>query len=290
MIKTLQTLLLAFCALLSAPASANPTPVKFYNKKDVPIKGQIFAPTSSGLVPAVVMMHGCSGMYSNSDPTKGLAILYKEWGERLANAGYVALVIDSFSGREVDQDQCGNNKDGVSEVTERPYDAYAAVDFLKRSYSGMVDSTKIALLGWSHGGSSTMSTLSNTMVSEFGKQFVGGIAFYPGCGLYGAFGGIKNSTYVPYAPLLILHGSIDPLYTSNYCQNRITNANDVNMDMVLFYGAKHSFDNARTVDSQWTLDDFNAKIIADQNAMTRLCWIFKTNLMGKCNYLGIPQK
>lgn len=217
-------------------------------------------------------------MYSFSDPSKGLGFLFKEWGTRLANAGYAALVVDSFSGRNLPQNQCGNNAAGVSEVTERPYDAIAAANFLKTSYSGWVDQTKIALLGWSHGGSSTMSTMSNTMVSSHGKPFKAAFAFYPGCGLYNAFGGIFNSTYVPYAPLHILHGGIDPLYTAGHCDKRIQNAVQLGsnqMSMVVYGGAQHSFDNARAVDAAWTQADVDAKAKADAFVMQRLESYFK---------------
>lgn len=277
--KALQTFLLAFCFLLSAPASADPIDVSFPTLQGITITGKLYLPTgSTNPVPAVVMMHGCSGIYSYSDPTKGLAMLFKEWGERLTNAGYAALLVDSFSGRNVEQNQCNNGSSGISEVTDRPYDAYGASQFLRTQYSGWIDPEKIVLLGWSHGASSTISTLSDTMVSRFGKQFKAGFAFYPGCGLYNAFGGISTSTYVPYAPLRILHGSIDPLYTSGYCDKRISNAQKLgstNMSMTVYPGAQHSFDNARTVDSTWTQADVDAKAAADEFVMNYLNMMFK---------------
>lgn len=277
--KSLHMFLLAFSYLFFAPASANPIDVSFPTRQGITITGKLYLPAgSSTLAPAVVMMHGCAGAYSYSDPSKGLALLYKEWGTRLADAGYVALVVDSFSGRNAPQNQCGNGRDGVSEVTDRPYDAHGAWQFLKTSYSGWVDPAKIALLGWSHGASSTISTLSDSLVSELGKPFQVGFAFYPGCGLYNAFGGISTSTYVPYAPLHILHASKDPLYTSGYCDKRIDNAEKLgstDMDMVVYLGAQHNFDNARRVDSKWTQADVDAKTAADTFVMQHLNSMFK---------------
>ncbi len=277
--KSLRLFLLVSCYLFSASAAANPLNVSFLTQQGITITGKLYLPSaSSTLLPAVVMMHGCSGVYSYSDPTKGLALLYKEWGERLISAGYAALLVDSFSGRNAPQNQCGNGNGGVSEVTDRPYDAYGAWQFLKKSYAGKVDPAKIALLGWSHGASSTMSTLSNTWVNQWGKPFKAGFAFYPGCGLYNAYGGISTSTYVPYAPLYILHGSIDPLYTSGYCDKRINNAiklGSTNMSMTVYPGAQHSFDNARAVDSTWTQADVDAKKAADAFVMRHLNSLFK---------------
>lgn len=277
--KSLHTFLLVSCYLLCAPARANPTDVSFSTLQGITITGKLYLPAGSNtLAPAVVLMHGCSGIYSYSDPSKGLALLYKEWGARLASAGYVALIVDSFSARNTPQNQCGNSSGGVSEVTDRPYDAYGAAQFLKTSYSGWVAPAKIALLGWSHGASSTLSTLSDTMVSTFSKPFKAGFALYPGCGLYNAFGGISTSTYVPYAPLYILHGSIDPLYTSGYCDKRVNNAiklGSTDMSMSVYLGAQHDFDNARMVDSKWTQADVDAKAAADAFVMLHLNDMFK---------------
>ena len=276
--KSLYALLLSAC-VTAAPAFANPVDVSFPTQQGLTITGKLFLPAgASSPAPAVVLLHGCSGIFSYSDPTKGLALLYKEWGERLTNAGYAALVVDSFTARRMPQNQCGNGTDGASEVTDRPYDASAAAQFLKNAYSGWIDASKIALLGWSHGGSSTLSTLSDAMSSTLGKRFKGGFAFYPGCGLYNAFGGISTSTYVSYAPLHILHGSIDPLYTNAYCDRRISNAEalgSLNTSMTVYAGAQHHFDNARAVDSKWTQADVDAKNAADTSVMLRLKSLFR---------------
>jgi len=270
---------LFLCCLTSVPAFAAPTDVSFSTLQNITLTGKLYLPTaSSTLVPAVVLMHGCAGIFSYSDPSKGLALLFKEWGERLANAGYVALVVDSFSGRNMSQNQCGNGEEGTSEVTDRPYDAHGASQFLKNSYSGWVDRTKVALLGWSHGASSTISTVSTAMTATLGTPFKAAFAFYPGCGLYGAFGGISASTYVPYAPLHILHGGTDPLYTGGYCDTRINNAINLgatNMDMAVYPGAQHGFDNARKVDAKWTQADVDAKTAADTFVMKELEKIFR---------------
>ena len=278
--KSLHTFLLASAGLFAAAASANPVDVSFPTQQGINITGKLYLPAaSSTLAPAVVLMHGCSGIYSFSDPAKGLALLYKEWGERLTSAGYAALVVDSFSGRNMPQNQCGNGSEGVSEVTDRPYDAHGAARFLKNAYAGWIDSSKIALLGWSHGASSTISALSDSMVAQLGKPFKAGFAFYPGCGLYNAFGGISTSTYVPYAPLQILHGSIDPLYTSGFCDKRVNNAvklGSPNMSMSVYLGAQHNFDNARAMDAKWTQADVDAKTSADAFVMLRLNSLLKS--------------
>ena len=253
-------------------AGAGPvTQVAFMNSQGIRLTAHLFQTTWSGPRQTVVLMHGCAGVYSLSDPAKGLAKLYLEWADRLARTGYHALLIDSFTSRGVAQNQCGNGSAGVSEVSDRPRDAEAGAQWLSKQ--AFVNPDALAILGWSHGASSVISTLSNTGEIK-NHRFKTGIAFYPGCGLYNAFGGISASTYVPYAPLVNLLGDADPLYLSGHCQARVANAESLDpkglMQMIVYPGAKHSFDNARTIDSNWTVFDVNAKTASDAEAMRRL--------------------
>lgn len=257
--------------------SQNSSDVIFKNSHGVLLSGKLYRSTWSGPRPAVVLMHGCAGIYSYSDPSRGIARLYTEWADRLTKAGYAALLIDSFGPRGVPQNQCGNGPVGVSEVSDRPNDAYAGLAFLA-SRPLDFDAHRVAVMGWSHGGSSALSTLSSTSGTRLEGRFRGAFAFYPGCGLYNAFNGITTSTYVPYAPLLIFHGDADPLYTTGYCQTRLSRAvalgaspaNGNPMGMTTYRSAKHSFDNARRVGDEFTIYDVNAKIAADAEVMNRL--------------------
>ena len=253
--------------------------VSFANIQGVRITGKLFRTHWRGVRPAVVLLHGCSGAYSFSDPTRGVARLYTEWAERLTSVGYTALLVDSFTARGKPQKQCGDGLAGVSEVGDRPHDAYAALSHLLSGKSKVAtDPDRVFLLGWSHGASSVFSSLSNTMSTRQEGRFRAGFAFYPGCGLYNAFGGITTSTYVPYAPLTIFHGEIDPLYTSGYCQTRLklaveSGANEARgnpLQMIGYSAAQHSFDNARQTSAQWTVDDVSAKSSADAEVMNRL--------------------
>jgi dienelactone hydrolase len=269
--NTLLTLSLA-AALFAADADAGVQDVSFTNGQNITLTGKLYQPTGAGPFPAVILMHGCSGMYSYSDPARGVASLYKEWATRLNNAGYAALLIDSFGSRGAPQNQCGNGSAGTSEVNDRPYDAAAAAQFL--SIQSAVDPAKIGALGWSHGGSSVFATMDRLDIP--GNELIkAGVSFYPGCGLYGAFGGISTSTWMPHAPLLVLHGTADALYQSGYCTTRIDRAKEQGasvatgnpVDMTAYFGAQHSFDQAKAGDSKWTQADLNAKQAADPTAV-----------------------
>lgn len=262
-----------FAAALCVSASAQTAfEVSFTNSQGVRLTGVLYSTHWSGERPAVVLMHGCSGVFSSSIPLQGIASLYRDWAARLTNQGYVALLVDSFSGRGVMQDQCGNGSAGVSEVSDRPYDAYAALQYLNRSKRVAVDASRVFAMGWSQGGSSVMSALSSSFSSRKEGSFRGGFSFYPGCGLYNAFGGISTSTYTNYAPLTIFHGGIDPLYTVGYCQTRVDRAvaQGGPLQMLVYSGAQHSFDMATAITSRWTAYDVNAKASANAEVMNRL--------------------
>lgn len=278
--KLIKTIILSSVLFTSAVFAQTTTDITFKTKNNVSITGRLTLPLVSK-APLVVMMHGCSGVYSYSDPSKGIALQYKEWSKRLSEAGYAALLIDGFTGRGGPQNQCENGADsntGVSEVTERPYDAYAGVSYLKTTYSSQIDFNKVALLGWSHGASSTLSAMSTTISGELNSTvFKKAFAFYPGCGLYGAFGGISTSTYVSYSPTDILAAGIDPLYTAGYCSTRVSRSEQLgssNLKMIVYPGAQHSFDMARQVDDIWTQNDVNAKNAADPYVMDKLKVLF----------------
>jgi dienelactone hydrolase len=249
-----------------AHAAVQPTEVHFRNGQDIVLDGRLYRPQGTRRRPAVVMMHGCSGMFSNSDPAAGVQSLYTEWAERLVAAGYVALLVDSFTPRAAEQNQCGNGDAGVSEVSDRPFDAAAAHSFLKSK--SWINAQRIGLLGWSHGASSTLATIEQGVTPL--RPFRAAVAFYPGCGLFGAFGGISGSTWAPITPVRILHGDIDPLYTSGYCNTRVQHAKlltGVPIVMTAFAGAQHSFDSADAVGGKWTVADVAAKTRADAAAM-----------------------
>jgi dienelactone hydrolase len=262
----------------NAQSAATVQDVDFFNDQGVKLTAKFFQPSGNGPFPAVVLMHGCSGFYSNSlnqvkqaDGTYkegAMMSLYKEWAQRLNNAGYSALVVNSFTPRGADENQCNNGSAGTSEVTDRPYDAAAAAQFL--AAQPKVNPAKIALMGWSHGGSSTMTSLDSLSIPG-NSLFKAAVAFYPGCGWFGggSFGNPDASTWKPNAPLLVLHGDADALYTSGYCDNRIDAARlqGATIDLTVYPGAQHSFDLAKSTDSKWTQADLDAKADADPAAM-----------------------
>lgn len=221
--------------------------------------------------PAVVMLHGCSGVYSYSKPNasySNLQQLFLEWGRRLSRAGYTALLVDSFTARGDAQNQCGNGTAGTDEVVGRAYDALGGYDALARTTSYKVDPARVAVLGWSQGGSTTLSVLD---ISSWPAVFKLGVAFYPACGLHNAYGGISASMYAPYSPLYVLLGTADDFYKSGYCQTRQQRSLDLGSlefkPIWTHTDAGHSFDYCTKTSSTCTSIDTYAKTRADPRVM-----------------------
>lgn len=267
--KLLAAATVAALALSTAARAwvVTPTDVSFTNQEGTAIPAKLFKPAGAGPFATVVMMHGCSGIYSNSDASKGVANLYREWGDRLVMQNFVVLLVDSFTPRGT-QNECGNGAAGVSEVNQRRFDAYGAYNYL--SGLSYVNADKIGLLGWSHGASSTLAVMDKSNVPNGVKPFKAAVAFYPGCGLYNAFGGIAGSTWAPYSPLAIQHGTEDALFTDGKCTTRVSRATQAGASVSLtpYTGAKHSFDNAAAVANGFTQADVSAKSSADAVTMS----------------------
>src|SRR5690349_5531301 len=101
--------------------------------------GYLFKPASpvTAPVPAVVMMHGRAGAYSERAngvyDASTLSLRHQAWGHEWAEAGYIALLVDGFGPRGYPQGfprfSYDNRPDELNEVTIRPLDAYGALAY-----------------------------------------------------------------------------------------------------------------------------------------------------------------
>ena len=151
-----------------------PERVTFPGPDGVELVGYLFHSTVSGRRPAIVMMHGRAGPYSTLahgvyDATT-LSKRHKFWGETWVAEGYDALLVDSFGPRGYAGGFPAHSYDdrpaAVSEVTVRPRDAYAALTYLRARPD--VDGSRIALQGWSNGGSATLAAMADVTLAAAG--------------------------------------------------------------------------------------------------------------------------
>jgi dienelactone hydrolase len=183
--------------------------------------GELFLPSGTGPFPAMVVLHGCDGVGPH----------YRNWAQRLAGWGYVALMVDSFRQRGFDN-VC--NRGMLVPPEQQAADAFAAAAYLRGRAD--VRSDRIGVIGFSHGGWAVLKAVLATPGQT--PPFLAAVAFYPGC-------------EPPTAPLvtdtLILIGDADDWAPPARCQRwRDMVRTDGHIVTLKSYpGALHGFDTMR---------------------------------------------
>lgn len=173
------TALLALCLGLAAQASAQEQ-VRFPSRDadltggaPTQLSGRLFRPAERGPFAAIVTLHECEGLF---DRAGRLAVREADWGRRLAQAGYVVLLPDSFGPRGL-RNICGDQaRSARMPFAERVRDALAAADFLTRQT--YVDGERIGLMGWWSGAETVLAVMGGEPA-----RFRAGVALYPECHL-----------------------------------------------------------------------------------------------------------
>jgi dienelactone hydrolase len=197
------------------------------------LRGELFLPVGEGPFPAVVALHGCSGLYGR-DGT--LSPRHADWAVRLQSAGFIVLFVDSFGSRGA-ASQCHTKGRVARAWKERVDDALAAMIFLRARRDVKADA--ISLVGWSNGATTVLYVLRKTAAGKQQARFASAVAFYPGCRVPSQRGNWHTST-----PLLILIGAADDWTPAAPCQ-RLAAAADKAGEPVTYQaypGAYHDFD------------------------------------------------
>ena len=160
--------------------------------------------------PMVVALHGCGGPYGRD---KDLTARHREMADLLRQEGYHVLLPDSFTPRGYGS--ICTAKIGTRDLTvaNRRRDVLGALAWAAARPE--VDAGRIALLGWSHGGSTVLSA-NNRQTPEVAGHKVqprAAVAFYPGCSAYLN----AREGYRPNAPLLLMIGEKDDWTPAKPC-------------------------------------------------------------------------
>ncbi|HEY7139525.1 MAG TPA: dienelactone hydrolase family protein [Methylomirabilota bacterium] len=195
------------------------------------IEGVLFEPEGEGPFPAVVMLHGCTGLRTGTGAIQGKL---RFWADHLRGLGYVTFLVDSFTPRGIDEVCTGRHL--LSPVRERADDARGALRFLQGRPAVRAD--RIALLGWSNGAAATLSVLFDQ--GSAGRDFRAAVAFYPNCTRKYPNG----PRFRPYAPLYILVGALDDWTPAAPCMEIAERARAAGAPIAIkvYPGAHHSFD------------------------------------------------
>lgn len=193
------------------------------------ISGELVLPRGNGPFPAVVLAHGCNGNRN----------IERAWGPLLREWGYATFVIDSFGPRGL-QEVCTNGR--LLLPLQRVPDAYGALRLLSAHAS--IDPSRIAMMGFSHGGALTMLAATawakETFVPAGQPAFRAFVSFYPNCN---AVFPERNRVS---APLRIHTGEADDWTPAKPCAELAAALKAAGQDVAInvYPGAHHAFDQA----------------------------------------------
>ncbi|WP_316977207.1 dienelactone hydrolase family protein [Shumkonia mesophila] len=203
----------------------------------------LFRPAGAGPFPAVVMLHGCGGMWTSSGK---LGTRDRDWADRLAAADFTALLVDSLTPRGLGS-LCRMKERPISPSRERARDAHGALAWLAQQSWARAD--RIAVIGWSNGGSTVLSTVDRAAPGrpmKSGPDFRLAVAFYPGCST-----SARSSRWRNRLPLTVLIGEADDWTPAAPCRDLAARAakrakpGNALLDLVVYPGAYHDFDHPK---------------------------------------------
>ena len=213
----------------------------------------VLTPDGPGPFPAVMVLHGCLGVRSKD----------RRWAEHLRDAGYVALVVDSMTGRGL------TTRDDFTGVCRglnlwggtRAADVRASLAHLRTLPT--VDPSRLAVVGFSHGAWAALDFLASSDQDDVpGLRAV--VGFYPYCGVASRARWLGWDVDVP--TLLLLAGQ-DNVVSPAQCQSvaeRVAAAGRP-VSFTVYPDARHSFDwrtSDATDDARRRVDAFLARHLA----------------------------
>ena len=146
------------------------------------------AATPNAKVPAMVVVHGSSGVLQND----------RDWAKRLNEMGVATFIIDNFTGRGVKETATDRSRLSASADTAG---ALAALRLLATHPA--IDPKRIGVIGFSRGGSvaidSALEPIRRAVIDD-DLRFAAHVAVYPGCSV------TQVSAHLDGSPILMLLG------------------------------------------------------------------------------------
>jgi dienelactone hydrolase len=128
--------------------------------------------------PTVMMLHGCGGLFT---PSGRLLRREIDWATRFQSVGYNVLMVDSFGSRGLGS-QCTTAERSIR-LPARARDVQGALVWLNDQ--AWADRSRVALIGWSNGGSTVLNAVGRDFVpAQGGGALSVAMAIYPGCRVF----------------------------------------------------------------------------------------------------------
>ena len=230
----------ALALLLWLPAAAAQESVHFPSLDgSTQLDGYLYRPSGESRRPAVVGLHGCSGMFNRA--TGAIFSIFREWAAELTRRGYVFLLVDSFRPRNQGE-MCSTLGFDLDIYRSRPKEAYGALWYLQAQ--PFVRGDRIGLIGWSQGGGVTLFSIGAQSLGRPATlpqgDFRAAVAFYPAsCNIQR-----QPADWTTRIPLLVLMGAEDVWTPAAPCKTFLDGAigRGAPVATQIYPGAYHAFD------------------------------------------------
>lgn len=190
---------------------------------DAGLAAWLAKPKGDGPFPAVVLLHGCTGLERDT-PHRTVWRGLGRHAALLNDDGYVTLIVDSFGPRGI-ADACERPR-----LSEQANDARAAFDRL--ASLPFVDASRVGAVGFSHGGTTALSLAAGVRggAGSGTNGYAAYVAYYPYC----------RTVFVD-RPVLILIGARDDWTPAPLCRS-LSRRNEDMITLTVYPDAYHSFD------------------------------------------------
>jgi dienelactone hydrolase len=165
----------------------------------------IYRPEGAGPFPAVLLLHGCLGVRAKDT----------RWAEELRELGYVALVVDSMTGRGL---TTLDQRRGVCQGMAlwggtRAADVATSLAYLRTL--PYVDAARLGVVGFSHGAWAALDFLAVASDDDV-RGLRGVVGFYPYCGVASR---ARWWGWHVDVPTLLLLAAEDKIVSSDQCRS-----------------------------------------------------------------------
>jgi dienelactone hydrolase len=236
--RWLASLFALICAVASGCAAAQEV-VHFPSLDDqhTMLDGYLYQPQGAGHHPAIIGLHGCSGMFVRGS----VSPIEFAWTYLFRSHGWVVLMVDSFGPRQHGE-MCSIGGFDLNIYRARPKDAYGALAWLQAQ--DYVRADRVAAQGWSQGGGTVLMSVgepSRGRPRDLAQpDFRAAVAFYPAA----CRDDREPVGWTTTVPLLVLQGEADVWTPAAPCKAFIDGAiaRGAAAEIVLYPGAYHAFD------------------------------------------------
>ncbi len=199
----------------------------------IKISGSLQFPSKkwTGRFPAVVLLHGGGGPRAS----------VKYWSKVLRKIGLVTFTVDSNTARGCGPKTRGTCPNyGLNQGMANIVDAYRVLELL--STHPRIDSTRIAVMGFSVGGKASLYASVKRFQKMWGTpglEFAAYVPFYPACNIT-----FDHDEKISDQPIRIFYGELDEWSSPIPCEKYVNQLRKAGKDITItiYPGAHHNFD------------------------------------------------